>query len=466
MGFYALFELLWRRVAILYVLNLGLVTALVLLLYRDQPFPGAPTPGRLNFLSFLFAAIVGSDLGQGVRDLQHTLISWTLPNLRKQLFFSLLVAGIATAFIVTWAYGSLDGPGPAVPIFTSALLWYSMGLTFGRNSVPPPSVLRFGWNRVPIFTLSLLVVAGFSINRIVDFYGTQTLLCVLLTMLGAFLFLQRNIAVDVARRNSLVSINELAATKGKSRGKWKHKGPITGLSDWIRAGAYENLGLVRGGWPVASGVLSGIAVLCVIAMAYYKGYERESHEMGIQYIYQAIFEPTSIKNMTVLVSIFPAMFICFHFTLGSLVLKGDLLYPLSRRQMARLVYWGSFLHSAVFCGIVLLIFYLAGSLAWLYAGYETPFKFVPGFIRPLTVMLLFSPILSWILLRLGRGLISFAGIWFLFTFGGGILGVLWLEMGSGFASIHEILGCAAMILLSQYLFRYRVETYFRRADLA
>ena len=295
MGLYALFRLLWRRMTILFVLCEGFAFAIFLFIYPDQPIPGIPTPGRLNFLSFLFAAMAGSSLGQSVCELQHTLISWTLPNLRRRLFYSLLVAGIATAFIATWIYRSFDGPCPALPIFTSALLWYSMGVTVGRGRVPDFSTLRIRANRVAIFTLSLLIVAGFSINRIVDYYGTQTLTCVLLTMLGATLYLHRNIAIKPARRYSLVSTNELTATKGKSRRQWTLKGPITGLFNWIRAGGYENLGLVRGGWPIVSLGLSGIALLCVIAMAYYKGYERESRETGIQYIYQAIF----IRNMTV-----------------------------------------------------------------------------------------------------------------------------------------------------------------------
>lgn len=466
MGFYAVFGLWWRKGTILYVLGQGLPIVYFLFAYTDQPFPGTPTPSRLNFLSFLFAAVVGQDLGQGVRGIQHTLISWTLPNLRRRLLFSLLLAGIATAFIVTWAYRSLEGPGPTLPIFTSALLWYSMGVTVGRGQVPDFSTLGVRASRVSIFTLTLLIVAGFSINRIVDYYGTQTLLCVLLTMLGATLFLLRNIAVNPARRDSMVSIKELTAPKGKSRRQWKLKGPITGLLSWIRAGEYENLGLVRGGWPAVTVGISAIAVLCVISMAYYMGYKRESHEIGILYIYQAVFEPSSIRNMTVLVSIFPAMFICFHFMLGSLVLKGNLLYPLSRNELARLAYWGSFLHTTVFCGITLLVFYLVGCLAWLYADYETPFKFIPGFIRPLTLMYLFSPFLSWIHLRFGPGSISIVILWFLFAFGGGILGGTWLEMGTGFSIIQEITACAALILLSQGLFRYKVERYFRTADLA
>lgn len=466
MWFYSLFGLLWRRMTILFVLSQGFAVAFFLFTYPDQPFPGIPTPSRLNFLSFFFAAMVGNDLGQSVRGLQHTLISWMLPNLRRRQFFSLLLAGIATAFIVTWAYRSLGGPGPTLPIFTSALLWYSMGVTVGRGQVPDFSTLGVRASRVSIFTLSLLIVAGFSINPIVDYYGTQTLLCVLLTMLGATLFLLRNVAVNPARRDSMISIKELTTPKGKSRRHWKLKGPITGLLSWIRAGEYENLGLVRGGWPVVTVGISAISVLCVISMAYYMGYKRESHEIGILYIYQAIFEPSSISNMAVLVSIFPAMFICFHLMLGSLVLKGNLLYPLSRHQSARLVYWGSFLHTTVFCGIMLLSFHLAGSLAWFFVATEPTFKFVPEICRPLILMFVCSPVLSWMLVRYRQSLILNMAVLILFTIGVGLLAILWLESGSGISSIYEILGCTALILLSQCLFRYKVERYFRTADLA
>ena len=115
MGFNALFRLIWCQVTILHVLSLGLAFVLVLLLYKDEPFPGAPRPGRLNFFTLFFPALVGDYLGQGVCGLQHTLFSWTLPNLRRRLFFSLLFVGIVTAFIVTWVYKWFDGPCPLAP---------------------------------------------------------------------------------------------------------------------------------------------------------------------------------------------------------------------------------------------------------------------------------------------------------------------------------------------------------------
>ncbi|MCE2440570.1 MAG: hypothetical protein J4F39_14220 [Candidatus Latescibacteria bacterium] len=456
MWLYALFGLLWRKGTILY---------LFLFAYTDQPFPGTPTPGSLNFLSFLIAAFVGQDLGFGLRELQHTLISWTLPKLRMRLFFSLLLAGIVTAMTVTWAYKSLGGPGPTLAILASVLLWYSMGVTVGRGSISKFWSLRICNDQVSTLTLFLLVVAGISINHIVDFYSAQALLCVFVTMLGASFFLHRNLSVNAARRNSQISITELTAWKGVSRRKWQHRHPITGLFNWIRAGVYENLGLVRGGWPVIAVGMSCIAALIVIGMAYYKGYSTGSHELGIQFIYTAIFDASSVRNLPVLISIFPAMFVAFHVVIGSFYLKGNLNYPLARHQFARLAYWGSLVQNAVFCGILLLTFHLSGSLAWFYTGYVTPFKFVPDFALPLILMFVFSPFLSWMCLRYGQSSTSNVAVLLLYIVVVGLLGMLWLEEGSGISDLYEVIGGIAMILLSQGLFRYKVERYFRTADL-
>ena len=465
MWLYALFGLLFRKGTILYLFGQGLPIAYFLFAYTDQPFPGTPTPGRLNFLSFLIAAFIGQDLGFGLRELQHTLISWTLPKLRRRLFISLLLAGIVTAMTVTWAYKSLGGPGPSLAILASVLLWYSMGVTVGRGSIPKFWSLRICNDQVSTLTLFLLVVAGISINHIVDFCGTHALLCVFVAMLGVSFFLHRNLSVNAARRNSQISITELTAWKGASRRKWQQRRPITGLFNWIRAGAYENHGFVRGGWPVIAVGMSCIAALIVTGMAYYKGYSTGSHEMGIQYIYTAIFDASSVRNIPVLISIFPAMFVAFHAVIGSCHLKGNLHYPLARHQLARLAYWGSLVHNAVFCGMLLLTFHLSGSLAWFNTGGVAPLKFVPDSALPLILMFAFSPFLSWMCLRYGQSSPSNVVILLLYTFVVGWLGVLWLEEGSGISDLYGIIGGIALILLSQFLFRYKIEEYYKTGDL-
>lgn len=486
MGFYALYRLLSWKSGTFLVFYVSFVVCFVLFFYADGPFPGMPRSGRLNFFTLLVSAFIGYFIGGVVAGVRRCWFSWTLPNLGRQVFSAVLFTGIAIAFLVAWIYKWLGGPAPWLPISTFNLLWYSMGMAYGwyfwgmfgtlKNDVRQSLIRNNRRFALMIFILLGLILAGFLINRIAEFCNDRPILCVIVTMLGAWPFVHRVFGSHAAKEISLFPALDYGVTTGGFSAKpsmsltvvigreWQHRRPISGLFNWIRAGAYENLGLVRGGWPLVAVGLSSMAVLLVAALAYYKGYERESHEMGVLYIYHAIFNPSTKKNMTVLVSIFPAMFVCMHAMLGSLLLKSNLLYPLARRQLARLAYWGSFLQNAVFCGVMLLTFQLAGSLVWFYTGSETPIKYVPDFIRPLILMFIFSPFLWWMHIRFGLRLISF-GVAFAFTFGVGLLGILWLEEGSGISSIYEILGCVTMIFLSQVLFRYKIERYYKTADL-
>ena len=43
--------------------------------------------------------------------------------------------------------------------------------------------------------------------------------------------------------------------------------------------------------------------------------------------------------------------------------------------------------------------------------------------------------------------------------------VLWVRAALDISDVYEVAACAGLVLLSQCLFRYKVETYFRRADL-
>ncbi len=441
MGFYALFRLLWRRVSILYVLGLGLVVLWFLFLYLHGPHVHPhrpPPPERLNLFTLVFSAVVGFLIGQSVSELQHTLLSWTLPNLRRRLFFSLLFVGIVTAFIVTWVYTSLDGPAPWLPIFTSVLLWYSMGLALSTNPFPDITIRDIRLCGVGTFTLALLVAAGFSINRIPDLYNTQPLLSVLLTALGASLYLHRILGANAARENSLVSIKEMVAWKGISRRNWQHTGPLTGLFNWIRAGEYENFGFIRGGWPARAVVVSGIGVVGGAAVDYL-----------VEGLMLAFFGPYVIGC-------------CLK---ECLFLQKGWLYPLSRRQLARLAYWSSLLYNAVFCGILLLTFLFLESLIELDAGYDIT--------RFLTLMFIFTPVFQWPCLRYGLHFLNFPltqALRALVSFSGGgigvmVLSVIWIEAAPDISDVYEVAACAGLILLFQCLFRYKVETYFKRGDL-
>ncbi len=487
MGFDALFRLLSWRSGVFLALYLIFTVCFVLFFYADERFPGTPRPGRLNFFALFISAFVGSFLGGVVAGIRRCWFSWTLPNLGRRILTPLLLSAIITAFLVAWLYKRLGGSAPWLPVITFDLLWFSLGFVHGwyfwgmfgtlKSNVLQTSVFHIRPFGFMILTLSVLVFASFAINRIADFSSSQPVYCVILSMLAAWLLLRHVLGHHAAKLIALFPARDVNGFTGgltvaapmtlnrMSVRKSQERRPFTGIFNMIRAGEYENLGMVRGGWPVIAVGLSVVAVLCVVILAYYKGFERGSHEAGVQFVHHAIFDPASKKNMTVLVSIFPAMIVSFHSLLGTTFLKGNLLYPLTRIQIAKIAFWGSLFHNAVFCVILLLTSCLAGSLAWFFAEYESPYKLVPEIIRPLTLMFAFSPFLSWIRLRFGLSLMSFWGGVFPFTFGVGILGILWLETGTGISSIYEILGCTALILLSQCLFRYKVNRYFKTGDL-
>ncbi len=466
MGFYALFRLLWRRVSILSVLGLGFAIAWSLFLYQNQDGTflfQVPRLGGLNLFILVFSAVVGSFVGQSVDELQYKLFSWILPYLRRRLFCSVLFVGIVTAFIVTWVYKWFDGPAPWVPIFTSALLWYSMGIVSSTGDVRDGSDRSRRPHGVAFFTMSALVVAGFSINRIADFYATHPLLCVLLTVVGASLCLYRSILdVNTTRKKSLALVpivlidlatgrsweKEVIAWKRTARRKWQHTGPITGLFNWIRAGEYENFASNRGGWAAGVVKLSGIAVLIVMALPYLAEVQGPAFLKAYQKVYQLLAPGI------------PAFLAMFYCTDGSFFLQKGWLYPLSRTQLARLTYWGSLLYNVVICGIMLLVFLFLESLIKLDAGYD--------FIRPLTMMFIFIPVIQWLRLRYG---LVFTQIPIAFVLFLGVIcvvalsGFLWVLAALDISDLYEVAACAGLVLLSQCLFRYKVVTYFKRGDL-
>ena len=377
MGFYALFRLLWRPRTIVLALLMGICIFGTGGVDIHALFHGEFRAGHLNLFTLIFSALVGFFLvGLCVGELQYNLLSWTLPKLRRRLISSVLFTGIITAFLITWVYVRGGGSAPWVPIFTSALLWYSMGIVSATEDVPKGLPL----NIPPL----VLILVGFSINRIVDLYSTHPLLCVLLTMLGASLCLHHIFGVDAVRKKSLVSMKEVMALTRISRRKWRHTGPITGLFNWIRAGEYENFGLRRVGWPARAVVASGIGVVSVAASVYLM----ESH----------ILAPEYRRAIHAFIPIFPAMCAISLCASECLFLQKGWLYPLSRTQLARLAYWGGLFYPAVVCGILLLTFLVLENLIEVYAGYD--------FIRPLTLIFIFTPFFQWQLLRYGPGSIG------------------------------------------------------------
>ena len=337
-------------------------------------------------------------------------------------------------------------------IFSSVLLWYSVGLILGMNPVWPTmfrDIRRYG---LDFLIWILLFTAMYTIDRIVAFYTAQPVLCVLLALTGASLCFHRFFDVNVARANALGPVTHAQSLKGESRRQWRHMGPFTGLFDWIRAGEYENFGSKRIGWPARATFVPAIAVLGASAFIFVltdvpgKALQQNS----------VVFQ----RVLNIIVTVVPAICALIYCLDECLFLQKGWVYPISRMQFSRLIYWSGLLYSVVFFGTLLLAFLLRDVLMEQYAGYD--------FIRPVTLMSILTPFFLW--LRLRYGPLFSPNIWGSVSSFGLLIGISvlsWysLKTAPQIPDLYEVVAFAAMILLSQALFRYKVNRHFKFGDL-
>ncbi len=444
MGFYALYRLLWRPVIIaFYVLLAGII--LLVLSAAGTDFPSLPEPGRLILLTLAFSSLAGFFVGQSVGEIQHTPLSWSIPRIRRRLVSSVGFTGAVIAVLTTWAYHWMGGSAPIIPILTSGFLWYSLTFTIGTYEFLDARSLWIRKSAVSFLAILIFVFGVLSINRITELYMSQPAICALVTLIVALLYLRRSFGVNAARGKSLVSMplfhrftfgtyktSKLAARRN-SRRRWKLTAPLTGLIDWIRAGEYENYGTVRvglvGAFPHSVGFLVVVAVMVRI--------------VGPDQVVGAVVTPVSVGLVMLQLSLY---------------LKKGWLYPLSRVQLARLAYWSSLLHNALYCGIILLSFFLLEGLTGIFAGLDLS--------RPLLLMFICNPVIQWMRLRcVHMNISSYAILLAPFLIGYSILNAAWLGWVTDISFAYESAAVAGLILLSQGLFRYRVMTYYKKGDL-
>ena len=440
MGLYALFRLLWRPLNVLFVVSVGILTAMFI--DTEGSLSGAPRLGRLNLFTLIFSGFTGIQIGTTIREIQHTLLAWTLPSLRRKLFASLLLTGVINAFVATWIYDGLGGPAPWLPTFTSSLMWFSIAVVCGTSQVlgtPSRRIRLFG---VTLFTVFVLVVAGFSIDKIVEFCSKQPILSVFLAILGIVLCLHRTLGAKAARENSLVPEVAFALRKQryierngpagseKIMRRWHRTAPPVGLLAWIRTIEYENYHFVRGGLPAKASMMVVTAAVAVACLAWVTG-----------------------KNE--LVSVVPAGVALCYCLGGSYTLGDGLLYPLSRKQRSKLEYWAGLLYNAFISAIMLLSFFLLNSLIELYANYD--------FLRPIALVFTVSPAIQWIHLRREKSdWMSFAML--LIAVSAIPLSVLWVIADPDIPAIHQLAACASLIFITQLILRYRIGIYFKKGD--
>jgi hypothetical protein len=463
----------------------------------------------IGALSWTLAALIGLLVGQAIKELQHCHFSWGLPGLRSRLLAGTLVVGGGVALLlnrevivtVLWAaqplIRAISGSRPDLLRAWAILPPLSLGLVavlflaFWIGVRPSPINL--------IGVMAPLVVFGPLLVDAVVSHGI--FVASLSAPLTAFLIYD-TFSARSARRRPFIPTQPLAG------GAWsRSRKPLGGLKPtpltrgsgadwrvgrlgpsvhgWIRAGWHEN----HGQWgrivqiaavvvPISAlVVLAGMLLPTFIATAsLWLGTGVGTISPGYGGIAAAM---KSIIIGSTLIAIPLAVFLAAY---ASISLQRVGLYPLARKQLASVEYWGSLVETLIITGMlaaILLGFWTfldqglnAGRLArWpLRAGGEHGWVLV--LMRPLAIAFIFIPLAQYFRLRFLRAprawspvaqLVGVFALAALLTWAGTRIALASLVIRLSLLVPGAIFTTA--VLLSQYIYRRGVDRYFRNADL-
>lgn len=261
-------RLLWRPAILLALFPLALVTGLAFMDFLSDPAllgseRSAATHRTLWRFAILVPAAVGLFASLLMRELQHTLFAWTLPDLSRKLRLGKLVLGSVLAGGVAVTSLSFGTPQLSVAIFGCSLLTFAIG---GVLFDPVLSKIEGHGVALIIVALAYRPASAGSVMEL------QPLLTGALAVAAAFLLLRREFGQSLSRRRPLTFMSPTwSPTSTASRQYWArsatndaewsgslHRGSTI---DWIRAGAHESFGARKGGYFAHLLVLIVIAVV-------------------------------------------------------------------------------------------------------------------------------------------------------------------------------------------------------------
>jgi sterol desaturase/sphingolipid hydroxylase (fatty acid hydroxylase superfamily) len=153
-------------------------------------------------------------------------------------------------------------------------------------------------------------------------------------------------------------------------------------------------------------------------------------------------------------------------------LGARLLYPLSRLDRRRTLYRASLHETTSFVTVVGGVFLLTALIGGAYAGYSLRLDFVPLLLRALVATAALIPAFQWFRLRVaqaGPRRSPQAMVWFIFALIVAVTAVsLWCTVSPRLlrSPAVEFPVLALLLGVSQFLYRRKLDRYFRTEDLA
>lgn len=267
---YAAGRLLWRPAIFLALFPLALVTGLAFMDVLSEPVlvDSARSEAARRTLwrvAILVPAAVGLFTSLLMRELQHTLFAWSLPDLSRMLRLGKLVLGSMLAAGIALTSLQFATPQLSVAVFGCALLTFAIG-----GVLFDPVLSKIEGRGVAI----IIVALAYRPASTASVMEPQPLLAGALAVAAAVLLLRREFGQSLSRRRPLTfmppswsptanSTRQYWARQATSDVEWKRNLYRAGAVDWIRAGAYEAYGARRGGYAAQWAIQIAIGtVLC------------------------------------------------------------------------------------------------------------------------------------------------------------------------------------------------------------
>ncbi len=435
--------------------------------------------------SFLYTLVLPGLAGlvsaQILQELQHCSFTWPLPGVRGKTAFGFFIAGATVALIVVAFNAPSSASGPTVLLAVGFVAYCLGSLIFDPLSAAVSAAsLAVG---LVILTFSATAAELSSAHPVI--LGTV----VVPAMAGVCLwrlFSRRTFRRKPFRPTKPMAISPVQAQRyerekrlaRKPAGRpWRHGYLGTGAGPWTRAGLYEHWGdldwadVLRAQrfWP---------ALLLVLGLdAVSDGGDRGYLDALANTLYHAFFRPPDQPSfgakpdphlMVALVISFIGAAVAFS---KPAVVEEARPYPLSRADRSRLALLANAVTILLYVlGVGLGAFILAQGAGWA-AGLPLRTDFVPFFLRAVLGTALVMPAVFWIRLRTRsfqnrppgeRGVVTLVwliAMWIWITAWCFVIPMLLTRPAT------ELLVTAALIGVSQWLYRQNLRRHFETADL-
>ncbi len=476
------------------VVLVAIVWTWPVLIWVSLMFHNALTPGSdgaffakaLGRAAFLFCTVMGAIAGQAMREVQHSLVSFPLPGLRREFRIGAALLGLSAALLAGAAYSLSGGPLPIFWLSMIGLLGYSLALfdTFDSASL---TALRIA--ALAFLAVRLEQAIGLSAQN------PPAALSICLAVMAWCGW--RSLGIETFRlrpfipSRASISVFSLPVDERYKQEKLRHSDPLrkdwrarlVGDSKWrwARAVIRGSSGDSRWGWGSKSVNYTVFFALSFLALSLWLGYmESGTLAQGLELGYASLAFASSdgqllegfhfhVTRLTLFITVlWYSIFLVYPIRIPT-----EKVYPLSRLNLGQTAARVGMLHLAALTAYALLAFGLQFILLAGLTGNPLRLGHLPVVLVVILANAALVPALQ--IRRLtaripkgGRQPYPRQFIGSILLYLAAVCGFvnLWTWLISPFGAMIELAAFALLVVSSQRLYRWLVMRYFLRADLA